>query len=242
MADTIKIDSGNTKMIAHQGLFGLERGNSVQAFIAAGNRAKYYGIETDVHRTADGRYVVIHDSNTLGVSGVDMDVESSTFEQLRSVRLRDVDHRGLKDIDIRIPTLEEYITICKYYGKKAVLELKTPLEPQYVKEIIDIIDGIGHLADTIFISFHRCDMEAVRKFLPEHKAQFLTGAWNADVREFVLRTKVDVDICYPPLTKEMFDDMKALGLEVNIWTVDDPELARRYVEWGADYITTNILE
>ncbi|MBQ3868256.1 MAG: hypothetical protein II789_06905, partial [Clostridia bacterium] len=122
MADTIKIDSGNTKMIAHQGLFGLERGNSVQAFIAAGNRAKYYGIETDVHRTADGRYVVIHDSNTLGVSGVDMDVESSTFEQLRSVRLRDVDHRGLKDIDIRIPTLEEYITICKYYGKKAVLE------------------------------------------------------------------------------------------------------------------------
>ncbi|MBO7407411.1 MAG: glycerophosphoryl diester phosphodiesterase, partial [Clostridia bacterium] len=46
----------------------------------------------------------------------------------------------------------------------------------------------------------------------------------------------------PPLTKEMFDDMKALGLEVNIWTVDDPELARRYVEWGADYITSNILE
>ena len=79
-------------------------------------------------------------------------------------------------------------------------------------------------------------------FLPEQKAQFLTGAWNDDVREFVLRTKVDVDICYPPLTKEMFDDMKALGLEVNIWTVDDPELARRYVEWGADYITSNILE
>ena len=242
MADTIKIDSGNTKMIAHQGLFGLERGNSVQAFIAAGNRAKYYGIETDVHRTADGRYGVIHDSNTIGVSGVDMDVESSTFEQLRSVRLRDADGRGLKDIDIRIPTLEEYITICKYYSKKAVLELKTPLEPQYVKEIIDIIDNIGHLADTIFISFHRCDMEAVREFLPEQKAQFLTGAWNDDVREFVLRTKVDVDICYPPLTKEMFDDMKALGLEVNIWTVDDPELALRYVEWGADYITSNILE
>ena len=79
-------------------------------------------------------------------------------------------------------------------------------------------------------------------FLPEQKAQFLTTAWNADVREFVLRTKVDVDICYPPLTKEMFDDMKALGLEVNIWTVDDPELALRYVEWGADYITSNILE
>ncbi|MBR0158811.1 MAG: hypothetical protein IJM24_07005 [Clostridia bacterium] len=242
MADTIKIDSGNTKMIAHQGLFGLERGNSVQAFIAAGNREKYFGIETDVHRTADGRYVVIHDSNTRGVSGVDMDVENSTFEQLRSVRLRDADGRGLADIDIRIPTLEEYITICKYYGKKAVLELKTPLESQYVKEIIDIIDNIGHLADTIFISFHRCDMEAVRMFLPEQKAQFLTTAWNADVREFVLRTKVDVDICYPPLTKEMFDDMKALGLEVNIWTVDDPELALRYVEWGADYITSNILE
>ena len=241
MADTIKINSGKTKMVAHQGLFGLERGNTNLAFVAAGNRAKYFGIETDVHRTADGKYVCIHDSNTRGVAGIDMDVESSTFDQLRSVCLLGA-HGEQGRMDIRIPSLEEYISICKYYGKRSIIELKTPFTDEQVKEIIDIIDGIGHLEDTIFISFHRCDMEAVRKFLPDHKAQFLTGAWNEDIKKFVTDNKIDVDIAWPAVTREVFDDMKNTGIEVNIWTVDDPAMAEKFVEWGADYITTNILE
>ena len=241
MADTVKINSRNTKMIAHQGLFGLERGNTNLAFVAAGNREKYYGIETDVHRTSDGKYVCIHDSNTKSVSGLDMDVESSTFEELRSVRLLSV--YGEHDLwDIRIPSLEEYISICRHYGKKAILELKTPLEDEYVKEIIDIIDKLGHLQDTIFISFHTQDILAVRKYLPGHPAQFLTGAWNDEVKQFVLDNKVDIDIAYPGVTDDIFDEMKDCGLEVNLWTIDDPEIAERFAKHGADYITTNILE
>ena len=65
MGNTVKIDSGKTKMIAHQGLYGLERGNTNMAFVAAGNREKYFGIETDVHRTADGKNMFISiDSRT----------------------------------------------------------------------------------------------------------------------------------------------------------------------------------
>ena len=241
MGNTVKIDSGKTKMIAHQGLYGLERGNTNMAFIAAGNREKYFGIETDVHRTADGKYVCIHDSNTKSVSGIDMDVESSTFNELRSICLIPT-YGEPERPDIRIPSLQDYINICKFYGKKSILELKTPLADEYVKEIIDIISGLGHLQDTIFISFHTQDMIAVRKYLPDHPAQFLTGAWNEDVKKFVLENHVDIDIAYPGVTKEAFDDMKACGIEVNVWTIDDPEIARKFVEWGADYITSNILE
>ena len=50
--DTIKIKKKKVKMIAHRGLSGLERENTCSAFVAAGNRS-YFGIETDVHRTAD---------------------------------------------------------------------------------------------------------------------------------------------------------------------------------------------
>ena len=55
-------------MIAHRGLSGLERENTYPAFIAAGNRS-YFGIETDIHKTADGEFVVIHDETTERVSG-----------------------------------------------------------------------------------------------------------------------------------------------------------------------------
>ena len=39
--DSIKIDSRNTKMIAHRGLSGIEKENTNAAFIAAGNRSYF---------------------------------------------------------------------------------------------------------------------------------------------------------------------------------------------------------
>ena len=241
MKNTIKIDSKNMKMVAHQGLFGLERGNSNQAFTAAGNREKYFGIETDVHRTADGKYVCIHDSNTKGVSGVDMDVEASTLEQLQSIRLMDNDVTTDR-ADLRIPTLQDYIKICRDYGKVSVLELKTPFEKEHIGEIIDIIRGMGHLDMTIFISFYRQDLVYLREYLPDQPAQFLTGEWNDDIKAFLKEYDLDIDICYPPLTKEKFDDIKAAGKKINIWTVDDKDMGEKFADWGADYLTTNILE
>ncbi|MBO5973139.1 MAG: hypothetical protein J6Q16_00400, partial [Clostridia bacterium] len=69
--DTIRmVNKGNTKMVAHRGVSKLERENTMPAFVAAGNRS-YYGIETDIHITRDGRFIVYHDDNTLRLTGVD---------------------------------------------------------------------------------------------------------------------------------------------------------------------------
>ena len=61
--DTIKINKGSTRLIAHRGLSGLETENSIPAFVAAGNRS-YYGVETDTHVTRDGRFIILHDDST----------------------------------------------------------------------------------------------------------------------------------------------------------------------------------
>jgi glycerophosphoryl diester phosphodiesterase len=44
------------------------------------------------------------------------------------------------------------------------------------------------------------------------------------------------------LTKEIVALLHDNGLKVNCWTVDDAEKAEQLVEWGVDYITSNILE
>ena len=59
--DTIKINFKN--IVAHRGQSGLERENTASAFVAAGNR-RNVGIETDVHVTADGKYIIIHNDDT----------------------------------------------------------------------------------------------------------------------------------------------------------------------------------
>lgn len=53
--DATKVSSGKTRMIAYRGVSGLKCENTNAAFVAAENRS-YFGIETDVHVTADGKF------------------------------------------------------------------------------------------------------------------------------------------------------------------------------------------
>lgn len=241
MKTTVKIQSGNVKMIAHRGLSGLERENSCRAFIAAGNREKYFGIETDVHRTADGKYVTIHDGNALRVASVDLEIESSTFEEVRNVILNDVEG-GTEKSDIRIPTLEEYISICSRYGKKAILEYKFPFPKEHVEEIINIIKDMGYLENVIFISFYREPLVYTRELLPNQKIQYLTSLFSDEILDFLKTNNFDYDANHTSITEERMKLLKDANIEVNVWTVDSPERAKELIDLGVDYITTNILE
>ena len=109
--DTVKIDKNATRMIAHRGLSGIEPENTNAAFIAAGNRS-YFGIETDVHRTADGKFVVIHDDTTGRVCEEDLSVENSLFDELRALHIRGTNGEATRP-ELGIPTLKEDIATCK---------------------------------------------------------------------------------------------------------------------------------
>ena len=42
-----------------------------------------------------------------------------------------------------------------------------------------------------------------------------------------------------PITKSFVSEVKAAGLKLVVWTVDDPAVAKRLTEAGVDGITTN---
>ena len=122
--NTIKFDKKNTLIVAHRGLSGLERENTCPAFVAAANRS-YFGIETDIHVTKDGQFVVIHDETTKRVSlgEYEINVEEADYSELENIILPDIDGNKSRS-DIRIPLLKDYISICKKYNKVSVLEIK----------------------------------------------------------------------------------------------------------------------
>ena len=82
-SNTIQFNKGNVLMVAHRGVSGLEKENTNAAFVAAGNRS-YYGVETDVHKTADGQFIIIHDHTTKRVGVDNLNVEESTYETART--------------------------------------------------------------------------------------------------------------------------------------------------------------
>lgn len=238
--NTKKINRASTKMIAHRGVSGLERENTNLAFVAAGNRS-YFGVETDIHCTADGDLIVIHDDTTTRVSGVELVVEEQTFAALRAIKLLDLDGSNTRQ-DLRMPSLEEYIGICKKYEKTCVLELKNPMEEAVVRKIIDRIEALGYLDEVIFISFCFENLVYVRNYRPTQRAQYLFKVFTEELVAKMKEYRLDVDVYYKLLTEELIADLHAQGFEVNCWTVDDPAVAEQLVSWGVDYITTNILE
>ncbi len=238
---TVKIEKKNTKMVAHRGLSGIECENTAAAFVAAGNRS-YYGIETDVHSTADGHYVTIHDTDTgRRVSDTDINVEESTMAEIRSVLLKKPD-TGETRADLRIPTLQEYISICKKYGKVAVTELKTDFTEAQIAEIIQIIEDADYAGSTVFISFNWENLLKIKKLRPNQAAQFLCSAIDDAKIEELAEYRIDLDISQVGLSAALVEKIHEKGLEINCWTVDAPEKAAQYMTWGVDYITTNILE
>ena len=238
--NTLKIEKGKTLMVAHRGVSGLEKENTTLAFVAAGNRS-YFGIETDVHVTADGNYVTIHDCNTERVSSENLVVEQTDLATLRAVRLYDIDGTLTRE-DIRIPTLAEYIRICKKYEKVCVLELKNKMSDSNVRKIIECIKEEDYLSSVIFISFCFDSLVSVRKYAPDQPVQFLFSSFTEEIMEKVKEHRFDVDVAYRALTEEVILELHEAGLQVNCWTVNDPADAERLVSWGVDYITTNILE
>ena len=137
LSDTIKLDKKGTGvlMIAHRGLSGLETENTECAFVAAGNRS-YYGIETDVHFTKDGKYVISHDGNLSRIFGKDIEIKDYLYEDLRKVRKTECGDTVEYTV---VPSLEEYFGVCRRYGKKSVLELKVEYSAGQLREIIQII-------------------------------------------------------------------------------------------------------
>ena len=112
------------------------------------------GIECDLQKTTDGRYVVIHDPTTERVTGISRDVASSRFEELRELDFG----RGN-----RVPHLEEML---KSLSPSAYLDLELKEETITAADtaaIVSILDAhrsrgrlmISSFSPSLLVPFRR---------------------------------------------------------------------------------------
>ena len=205
----IRIDHKNAKIVAHRGAGKVWVENSLPAFQNAA-KCSYWGIETDIHCTKDGKFILIHDDNTERVTGQSYVVEETDFETLRNLHLL-----GLEGDEARLPTLEEYIDACKSGDKYAVLELKNRMPIEEIEKIICELEALDYLHHTVFISFSFDNICDVLKLRPGQPTQFLIGKTN--VTEKLDRAKsipVDIDIDRRVLDRAIIDTMHGLGVKL----------------------------
>ena len=113
MMDTIKFKkTPGVRMVAHRGVSGLATENTCAAFVASGNRS-YYGVETDIHVSADGAFIAFHDDNTRRVGLEEHVIEETDSAVLRDMVLADLDGGDRTRSYLRIAVLREYVSICR---------------------------------------------------------------------------------------------------------------------------------
>ena len=194
-----------------------------------------------MHLCADGSFVIFHDDNLKRLAGVDVVVEKSSYEDLKTIVLKDTCDGAVRS-DLTIPTLSEYIRICKKYGKKSVLEIKNHMQKNDIRRIVDIIRELKYLDNTVFISFDFENLVSLREISSKLTLEYLVSKWSDNLTDKLKKHKMDIDIYHKEITKERVRLLHKNGIFVNAWTVDFKDDAKRLISCGVDYITTNILE
>ena len=233
---TVLEDKKGAKMVSHAGN-GMECQNTAAGFIAAGNR-DYFGIETDLRFTGDGHFVC-HHNNELETPSGQILIEQSTLEEVCSVPISYGQERARRDM--RIPTLEDYLEICKRYDKVCVLELKSHFDLEQVRAVMEIIKQYDYLDKIIYISFFEDCLDFVRQIQPDATVQMLLSELDQATARHYADKKMDIDLLIWNTNKDIVSYAHSLGIKVGCWTCDTVELGRHAVDAGCDFVTTNLL-
>ena len=228
-----------TENFAHRGFSAAYPENTMLSFQKA-REAGCHGIELDVHLSADGVPVVIHDEQVDRTTDGSGWVGELSFAQLRKLDASG-QFRGVAGPN-RIPALQEVLEWCEATGLRLNLELKTNVceYPGIEQKTIGMVFSAGMQERVILSSFNHYTLLRCKKIAPQILCGALEESWIVNFGGYAKGLGLE---CVHPLhwylTKENMERLKEQGLRVHTWTVNEPEQMRRLIDLGADIIITN---
>jgi glycerophosphoryl diester phosphodiesterase len=233
---------GSSLIIAHRGASHDAPENTMAAFEAA-LTAGADGVELDVHLTADGIPVVIHNGSVDATTDGRGMVNDLTLAEIR--RLDAGVHFGSDGAfrDERIPTLEEVLST---YGDRLLvnIELKGQARPQAAARLeTTVAELVRRLAlqERVWVSsFKPYSLSKMRQVAPAIPCGLLYGphslgaAWLAPITPFEA-LHPEAHLVWPRFVRLAH----RFGKRVVVWTVDDVDRAFELTNAGVDAIITN---
>jgi len=242
---------GRRRVFAHRGGAALAPENTLAAF-DHGLRAGADGLELDVHLSADGVPVVVHDPTLDRTTNASGPVAARTADELARVDAGwqfagprgDYPFRGQ---GLGIPTLRD--VLLRHRGVPIIIEMKLDSE-QMGQRVADDIRAADAEASACAAGYGSTSAATVRRALP-HVA---TSACHGEVRLAVYRSWGGWPVKRPPFggyqvpehagririaSPRFIRHAHAADLEVQVWTVDAPADMERLLGWGADALISN---
>lgn len=234
----------SAEIVAHRGSSYEAPENTVASATLAWEQ-KADAVEMDVFLTKDGKIVVLHDEDTKRTTGVAGKVESLTVAELQ--RLDAGSWKNARYAGERIPTLDELLATGGA-KKRFFIEIKHGAE--VMPELLACIQRAGLLPSQVVIISSNLDaLKASKAALPEIKALLICayrkklGRYpdlDALLREAQAAGLDGLDLNYRfPIDAGFMKKVKAAGMGLWVWTLDDATIAKKLIAAGIDGVTTN---
>lgn len=221
------------QVIAHRGYWQTAGSaqNSIRSFERAAEIG-VYGSEFDVHMTADSVLILFHDHTIHGM------------------KIQEVPYSYLKDIKLSngetLPTLREFLEVARLTDAdtRLIFELKSQATPALNREAarrsVETIREKKLEDRTEFITFNLDAGKELIRLAPEMPVFYLNGDLSPE--EVKTLGFAGIDYHYEVMRKNpgWFKEAKQLGLLINVWTVNDPEIIKEMAGQGVDFITTDV--
>ena len=233
---------------AHRGGALLWPENSLQAY----REALALGVdllETDVHLTANGAVVVLHDATLDRTTTGTGAVHDRTLADLATLRLRAADGTPTAE---SVPTLAQLLDLLQPSRAGLLLELKAgPGRQRYVgleEKALALVRGRGLLDRTLVMAFEPETVVAVRALEPTvpTAALIARGRIQRDrltVDEVLARARevraTHVGINFRLLDGPLVSALQQAGMAVGAWTVNEEADIRRVLDLGVDVVITD---
>ncbi|MGE0088399.1 MAG: glycerophosphodiester phosphodiesterase family protein [Bacteroidales bacterium] len=237
----------NYFVIAHRGESFLAPENTLSSInLAWANGSD--AVEIDIRLTKDNRIVVIHDANTIRVSGRFKWVRKSMLKDLKKLdvgRFKDKKYEEEK-----IPELTEVLNTVPA-NKKIIIEIKCGKE--IVPLLMNDLLNAGLQPNQIeIISFKLNVLKEIRKKLPQYHAYWIVAISNYKIFRFfqssihkiieqTMKNKLNGlnlnDGIH--LTQRNISRIKSVNLRLYVWTVNDIKRIKELINFGVDGITTD---
>lgn len=231
-------------VVAHRGAASSHPENTLTAFEAA-IRAGADMIELDVRLTADGIPVVIHDPDVATTTDGSGLVNELTLQQVRALRV------GTGQVEpTGVPTLREALRVL--HGRAAVeIDIKNdPADPGFdgkettAHEVVKILDEL-QLAPALVTSTNPETIEWVKRHAPRLATGVEIEAFEDLWQWLDYSIKLGHSFLLPDAEavlstgKDFVARAHVLGIQIDAWTVDDPETISELFAWGVDTVETN---
>jgi glycerophosphoryl diester phosphodiesterase len=224
-------DSQETEVVAHRGYIqgGVE--NTLPALQAAA-KAGADRVEFDVMETKDGKFVVMHDTNLKRLAGKNLNVKDLTQDELTKITVRS------GTMEAKIPSLEEWIRLSIHLNLPQLLEIKLHggETPDLVPRLLAVLDRAGVTESYTYHTLSRRIVEELKRLRPELVVGFIVPISFGGI------PKVDADflvIEQQSYTNRFVHAAWAAGYDVVVWTVDDEQQMRQYINAAVDGIITD---